>query len=315
MSKVLVIGEVASDGVVKATLECISEAKRTGADSVEAILFGNGAKDAAAAAGSAGASSVRYVEEAGYSLSQRAATVAGVVGETSPALILLSANTYGKELAGILAARLNAAYAAEATEVRFGDDGQPRALRPMYAGKVLARTKLNGATSVVTLRQNVVEVTSDGADAAVSDLALAGSPDGVVLTNSDASAAGGEVDLAEANVVVAGGRGLKEPDNFSLIEDLAAPLNAAIGATRMVVDAGLKDFHYQVGQTGKVVTPSLYIAVGISGAIQHLVGMQNAGCIVAINNDPGAPIFKVADYGIVADLFEATPKLVERLKN
>lgn len=315
MSKsVLVVGEVAGDGVAKATLECISEAKRAG-DSVEAVLFGKGAKDAAAAAGKAGAGSVRYVEEAGYSLAQRAATVAGVISETSPGLVLMAANTYGKELAGVLAARLKAAYAAECTEVRFGDDGQPRAVRPMYAGKVLARTKLNGATSVATLRQNTVEVTNDGADASVSDLALAGSGDGVVLTDSSAGSSGGEVDLSEASVVVAGGRGLKEPENFKLIEELAAPLNAAIGATRMVVDAGWKDFHYQVGQTGKVVTPGLYIAVGISGAIQHLVGMQNSGCIVAINNDPGAPIFKVADYGIVADLFEATPKLAERLKN
>jgi electron transfer flavoprotein alpha subunit len=316
MSKsVLVVGEVASDGVSKGTLECVSEAKRSGADSVEVILFGSGAKDAAAAAGKAGAGSVRYVEEAGYSLSRRAATVAGVVSETSPSLVLFSANTYGKEVAAILAGRLKAAFAAEATEIRFGDDGQPRAIRPMYAGKVLARTKLNGSISVATLRPNIVEVTSDGADAAVADLALAGSDDGVVLTDSSVSAGGGEVDLSEAAVVIAGGRGLKEPENFSLIEDLAAPLNAAIGATRMVVDAGWKEFHYQVGQTGKVVTPSLYIAVGISGAIQHLVGMQNSGCIVAINNDPGAPIFKVADYGIVADLFEATPKLTERLKN
>ena len=316
MSKsVLVVGEVASDGVAKATLECISEAKRSGADSVEAILFGSGAKDAAAAADKAGAGTVKYVEEGSYSLAQRAATVEGVIKESSPGLVLMSANTYGKEVAGVLAARLQAGFASECTEVRFGDDGQPRAIRPMYSGKVLARCKLNGATTLATLRQNTVAVTEDGSDAAVSDLALVGSADGVVLTGSNSDAAGGEVDLSEASVVVAGGRGLKEPENFKIIEELAAPLKAAIGATRMVVDAGWKDFHYQVGQTGKVVTPSLYIAVGISGAIQHLVGMQNSGCIVAINNDPGAPIFKVADYGIVADLFEATPKLTERLKN
>lgn len=316
MSKaVLVIGEVSAAGVAKAALECISEAKRAGADSVEAVLFGKGAKDAAAAAGKAGASAVHYVEEAGYSLTQRAATVQGMVDQKKPGLLLMTANTYGKELAAVLAARFKAAFASECLEVRFGDDGKVKATRPMLAGKVLAKVKLNSDIGVATLRPNTVPADEDGADAPVSDFALAGSPDGVVLTDSSQSAAGGEADLSEAAVVVAGGRGLKGPENFQLIEDLAKPLNAAIGATRMVVDAGWKDFHLQVGQTGKVVTPDLYIAVGISGAIQHLVGMQNSGCIVSINNDPGAPIFKVSDYGIVADLFEAVPKLTERIKN
>lgn len=316
MSKsVLVVGEVSSDGVNKGALECISEAKRSGADSVAVILFGKGSKDAAAAAGKAGADSVQYVEDAGYSLAQRSATVSGVVSQTSPGLLLLSANTYGKELAGVLAARHKSAYAAECLEIRFGEDGVPRAVRPMLSGKTLARVKMNGGTAVATLRPNTVAATEDGAEVSATDLALAGSADGVVLNGSSAGSGGGEIDLAEAAVVVAGGRGLKAPENFNLIDDLAKPLNAAVGATRMVVDSGWKEFHYQIGQTGKVVTPSLYIAVGISGAIQHLVGMQNSGCIVAINNDPGAPIFKVADYGIVADLFEATPKLTERLSN
>lgn len=314
MSKsVLVIGEVAASGVAKPVLECLSEAKRSGAETVEALLFGQGAKDAAAGAGAAGAGAVSYVEESGYSLAQRAATAMEVIQAKNPGLVLLAANTYGKELAAVLAARLKAAFASECLEIRFGDDGQARAVRPMYSGKVLARVKLNGATTVATLRPNTVAAVEGGGPAAVSDQALAGSADGVALSGSAASSSDGEVDLSEASVVVAGGRGLKGPENFKLIEDLAKPLHAAIGATRMVVDAGWKDFHLQVGQTGKVVTPGLYIAVGISGAIQHLVGMQNSGCIVAINNDPGAPIFKVADYGVVADLFEAVPKLTSKL--
>lgn len=317
MSKaVIVVGEVNADGVNKATLECISEAKRAGAESVEAILFGNGAQGAATGAGKSGATVVHYVNESGYSLAQRAATVHDVVKAKSPGLVLLSATTHGKELAGVLAARLGAAYASECLELSFGDDGQVRALRPMFAGKVRARVKLQGATAVVTLRPNVVPVSSDGAEASVSELALSGAPDGVKLKDSSVKAAStNEVDLSEAAVVVSGGRGLKGPENFHLVETLAQSLNAAVGASRMVVDAGWKEHRYQVGQTGRVVTPDLYVALGISGAIQHLVGMQNSGCIVAINNDPGAPIFKVADYGIVEDLFEAAPKLAEKLKN
>lgn len=314
MSKsVLVIGEVAASGVAKPVLECLSEAKRSGAESVEALLFGQGAKDAAAGAGAAGAASVTYVEESGYSLAQRAATAMNVIQAKNPGLVLLAANTYGKELGAVLAARLKAAYASECLEIRFGDDGLVRALRPMYAGKVLARVKLNGSVALATLRPNTVGVDEVGGQATVDDVALAGSPDGVALTSSDLSSSDGTVDLSEASIVVAGGRGLKAPENFKLIDDLAKPLKAAVGATRMVVDAGWKEFHLQIGQTGKVVSPDLYIAVGISGAVQHWVGMQNSGCIVAINNDPSAPIFKVADYGVVADLFEAVPKLTAKL--
>jgi len=315
MSKsVLVVGEVSADGVNKATLECISEAKRAGADSIEVVLFGNGAKEQAGSAGKAGAGTVHYVEEDSYSLARRVATVAGAA--EGKKLVLMSATTHGKEVAGVLAARLKAAMGCECIEVKFGDDGQPRVLRPKFAGKVRARVKLNGDVTVATLRPNAVAVEFDGADASVNDLALAGEADGVTLTDSSAKAASGdEVDLSEASVVVSGGRGLKGPENFHLIDELAKPLGAAVGASRMVVDAGWKEHRYQVGQTGRVVTPDLYVAVGISGAIQHLVGMQNSGCIVAINNDPGAPIFKVADYGIVEDLFEAAPKLAEKLKN
>ena len=315
MSKtVLVVGAVAPGGVAKATLECVSEAKRSGAESVEVVLFGKGAKDASAAAGVAGASAVHYVEEAAYSLSQRAATVQAIVEQKSPGLVLLAATTYGKEVGTVLAARFKAAFASECTELRFADDGKIRAVRPMLAGKVLAKVKLNSEPAIATFRPNTVAATEDGAPASVADVALAGSTDGVALTGTSQASSGGQVDLSEAAAVVSGGRGLKGPENFHLVDELAAPINAAIGATRMVVDNGWKEFHLQIGQTGKVVTPDLYIAVGLSGAIQHLVGMQNSGCIVAINNDPGAPIFKVADYGIVADLFEAVPKLTEKLK-
>jgi electron transfer flavoprotein alpha subunit len=314
MANVLVIGELHGAEITKATLECCSEAKRAGAAQVHLVLFGHNAQGGAAAAGKAGADKVHYVEEAAYNLAQRAATAAALVASHNPALVLTSATTHGKELAGVLAARLKAAYASECLEIRL-DGGVPVALRPQYSGKVRARVKLNGSTPVATLRPNGVPVSADGAEAPVDTVALAGEPGGVKLTDSSSKVAGsGEVDLSEASIVVSGGRGLKEPSNFHLIDELAKALGGAVGASRMVVDAGWKEHRYQVGQTGRVVTPDLYVAVGISGAIQHLVGMQNSGCIVAINNNPEAPIFKVADYGIVDDLFEAVPKLTEKLK-
>lgn len=314
MANVLVLGEAHGSDVTKATLECCSEAKRAGASEVHLVLFGQGAQGSAASAGKAGATKVHYVEEAAYNLSQRAATAASLVESHKPALILTSATTHGKELAGVLAARFKAAYASECLEVRL-EGGTPVAVRPQYSGKVRAKVKLNGETPIATLRPNVVPVADDGAEAAVDTVALAGDVGGVKLTDSASKAASSsEVDLSEASVVVAGGRGLKEPTNFHLVEELAKALGGAVGASRMVVDAGWKEHRYQVGQTGRVVTPDLYVAVGISGAIQHLVGMQNSGCIVAINNNAEAPIFKVADYGIVDDLFEAVPKLTEKLK-
>ncbi len=314
MANVLVLGEAHAGEITKATLECCSEAKRAGAAEVHLVLFGNGAQGSAASAGKAGATKVHYVEEASYNLAQRVATAASLVESHKPALVLASATTHGKELAGVLAARFKAAYASECLEVRL-DGGAPVALRPQYSGKVRARVKLNGETPFATLRPNVVAVDIDGTDAAVDTVALSGEAGSVKLTDaSSKAAASGEVDLSEASVVVAGGRGLKDPSNFGIIDDLARALGGAVGASRMVVDAGWKEHRYQVGQTGRVVTPDLYVAVGISGAIQHLVGMQNSGCIVAINNNPEAPIFKVADYGIVDDLFEAVPKLTEKLK-
>lgn len=315
MANVLVLGEAHGSEVTKATLECCSEAKRAGAAEVHLVLFGTGAQAGAAAAGKAGANKVHYVEETGYNLAQRVATAAVLIESHKPALVLTPAGTHGKELGGVLAARFKAAFASECLEVRLGDDGTPVAVRTLFSGKVRARIKLNGDTPIATLRPNGVPVSDDGADAAVNTVPMSGDAGTVKLTDSsDKAAASGEVDLSEASIVVSGGRGLKDPSNFHLIDELAKALGGAVGASRMVVDAGWKEHRYQVGQTGRVVSPDLYVAVGISGAIQHLVGMQNSGCIVAINNNPDAPIFKVADYGIVDDLFEAVPKLTEKLK-
>lgn len=320
--KIFVVGEVKDGSVSKATQECIAEARRAnGAAQITCVLLGSGISGAAESAGKAGADAVAVADDgalASYNLERFVATVAGAVGQAD--LVLFPATTHGKEMAAQLAAKLGVGLAAECTKVTLGGDGDPRAVRPMYAGKVLATVKLTGPKPrLVTLRPNVVDLLgADGAkSASVSNLSVVEpSTAGAKLVESVAKAAGnGQVDLSEASIVVSGGRGLQSPDNFALLDKLAGALNAAVGASRMVVDAGWKEHRYQVGQTGRVVTPDLYIAVGISGAIQHLVGMQNSGCIVAINNNPEAPIFKVADYGIVADLFEVVPKLTEALQN
>lgn len=318
MSKtILVFGQVRQGQPTRPTLECLSLAAQLG--NAQVILLGSGAKAAAAAAGHQGASVALVNEDATFDrwdLSAVANTVAEAVRSVNPALVLVPATTHGKELAGKLAARFSAALGSEVIGVSADGDSF-KAVRPMYAGKVRATVKLSGSPAFATVRPNVLDVAAadSSRSVAVQDLAAQAGDGKVELISVESKADSGSADLSEARVVVSGGRGLKGPENFHLIDTLAGALGGAVGASRMVVDAGWKEHRYQVGQTGKVVTPELYVAVGISGAIQHLVGMQNSSCIVAINNNPEAPIFKIADYGIVADLFEFVPKLTEELKN
>lgn len=319
MSKVIfVFGQVRDGQPTRPTLECLSLASTLGGE-VQCVLLGSGAKAAATLAGHHGASKVWANEAASFDrwdLAAVANTVSEAIKSVQPALVLVPATTQGKELAGKLAARFSAALASEVIAVTSAGDAF-QAVRPMYAGKVRATVKLQGAPAFASVRPNVLDVSPADASrsAAVEELAAQAGDSRVELLSVEGKAEAGVADLSEARIVVSGGRGLKGPENFHLVDSLAQALGGAVGASRMVVDAGWKEHRYQVGQTGKVVTPELYVAVGISGAIQHLVGMQNSGCIVAINNNPEAPIFKVADYGVVADLFDFVPKLAEELKN
>jgi electron transfer flavoprotein alpha subunit len=216
----------------------------------------------------------------------------------------------GKDLAPRVAARLGAAFASDVTSLRF--EGGVVVTRPVYAGKAIYTLKL-GAPCVISLRPNsVAPVESKHAGVVKRVAAPAGAPRARTVEVKQPERAA--LDVAEAGIVVSGGRGLKEPQNFKLIEDLASALGGAVGASRAVVDAGWRPHAEQVGQTGKTVSPSLYFAIGISGAIQHLAGMRTAKVIVAINKDADAPIFKVADYGIVGDLFEILPRLTAEIK-
>ena len=241
-----------------------------------------------------------------YQSGPYAATAAEVVQGGDYGIVILAATAMGKDLAPRVAARLGGTLATDVTAIQY--DGGVVVTRPVYAGKAVYTLKLSGAPSVVSLRPNAVAPQQNAKAGAAESVSPAGAAP-LVTTAEVKQPDRAALDVAEASVVVSGGRGLKEAEHFKLIEDLAEAVGGAVGASRAVVDAGWRSHAEQVGQTGKTVSPSLYFAVGISGAIQHLAGIRTAKVIVAINKDADAPIFKVADYGIVGDLFEVMPRL------
>jgi electron transfer flavoprotein alpha subunit len=228
--------------------------------------------------------------------------------------VVFAASATGKDLAPRVAARLGRPLVQDITDLSVAG-GAVTAIRPVYAGKALLKVRVVGSPAILSLRPNVFTPVQRPKAGAAETVAVEGSAGRVVVTQIKAAPAG-TLDVAEAPIVVSGGRGLKEPANFKVLEELAAAFGgrAAVGASRAVVDAGWRPHADQVGQTGKTVSPTLYVAVGVSGAIQHLAGMRTSKVIVAINKDKDAPIFKVADYGIVGDLFEVVPKLTEEIK-
>jgi electron transfer flavoprotein alpha subunit len=253
-----------------------------------------------------------HYDAAGY-----AAAVVAAVKAAAPSVVLFPASSMGKDLAPRVAALVGAGLATDCTALS-ADGSKLVATRPVYAGKAFQKIGFASAPAIASLRPKMFAAIEPkaGAAAVVEPLAFtwdAAAPRARVT--GTAAAKGGKLDVTEAEIVVSGGRGLKGPEHFALIESLADALGASVGASRAVVDAGWRPHGEQVGQTGKVVSPKLYVAVGISGAIQHLAGMSSSRCIVAINKDPDAPIFKVADYGIVGDLFEVVPALTSALKS
>jgi electron transfer flavoprotein alpha subunit len=317
---VLVVAEIRDGALKKVTFEMIGEGRRIAEQlggSVLAVALGEGIGESIAPLAHYGADRVFVADApalADYTAEAYSNVLAGLIDEMQPALVLLGATTQGKDLAPRLAARLAAGLASDCTGFAV-QDGELHITRPIYAGKAIATVKETARPYMATVRPNVFAAPEpdDSREAPVEAISVdAGEIKAKV--RELIREAGERVELTEANIVVSGGRGLKEPENFALIEELAGVLGAAVGASRAAVDAGWKDHSFQVGQTGKVVTPTLYIACGISGAIQHLAGMKTSKCIFAINKDPDAPIFKVADYGIVADLFKVVPVLTEEFK-
>jgi electron transfer flavoprotein alpha subunit len=311
---ILVIAEGGPEGFRKVTAEALTAA-RSLADggSVTALVIGAGIETAAGSLAEWGADTIRVADHpdlSDYRVDRYTAIVAGVVDETAPAAILLGATVQGRDLAARLSARLGSACAVDCTGIR-ADGASLTVTRPMYGGKVVAEVALSGPTPVVAIRPNALPAVQASGRGEVSPMTVtpAESPIDVVETQVEA----GKVELTEAEVIVSGGRGMGG-DDYSAIEALAEALGGAVGASRSAVDEGWRPHADQVGQTGKVVAPALYVACGISGAIQHLAGMSTSKVIVAINKDPDAPIFARADYGIVGDLFEVVPEITRAVQ-
>lgn len=295
-----------------------SVADQTGEEVHAVVLGGAGVGGSAGDLGRYGADRVFVGESdalAHYSPEGFTTVVVNFIREHACSAAIFPATAMGKDVAPRVAARLGVGYAAECTELAV-EGGSLIATRPRFAGKVSARETFTAQPAVLSLRSNVIVPMENPRAGTVEplDVALDAADFGAVVREIRV-AAGEKLDVAEASIVVSGGRGLRGPEQFRLLEELADVLgNAAVGASRAVVDAGWRPHGEQVGQTGKTVSPTLYFAIGISGAIQHLAGMRTARYIVAINKDPEAPIFKVADYGIVGDLFEIVPRLIEELR-
>jgi electron transfer flavoprotein alpha subunit len=309
------------DGVLrKISYEVVTAAQRLG-DQVEAVVCGAGPVQGTGQVATFGADKVVTLTNpafAKYAPEACAQALAERVKQGGYKTVLFTASATGKDLAPRVAAKLGVAVAADVIDLApdgGGDGGGLVVTRPVYAGKALLRVRVTSQPAVVSLRPNVFTPVERPKAGAAETVAV-NVPAGRVTVREIKAAPAGTLDVAEAQVIISGGRGLKEPANFKVLEELARAFGgrAAVGASRAVVDAGWRAHADQVGQTGKTVSPSLYIAVGISGAIQHLAGMRTSKVIVAINKDKDAPIFKVADYGVVGDLFEIVPKLTEEIR-
>ncbi len=321
MADMFVFAESRGGALRQVALETVAAARQA-ADAiggeVHAMVAGTpGIGQVADALGQHGADVVLVVEDAAlerYSPEVVAATAAARIKDGGYRVALFAASAEGRDLAPRVAAILGVSMASDVID--FAVDGDAATVKhPAYTGKAIATLKLTGTPAVISVRPGAYASTDAARSARVEVVQPAIDPGSARVTVTEIGTKTAKVDLAEAPVIVVGGRGLQEAGNFALVEDLAAAFgNAAVGATRAVTDDGWRDPADQIGQTGRVVSPSLYVGVGVSGAIQHLAGMRSSNVIVAINKDKDAPIFKVADYGIVGDLFEVVPKLTEEVK-
>ena len=317
MAEVLVLAEHTADGEVKkVTLELLTAARRLGTPAV--VWTGPGAGTGAARLGEYGAEKV-YVADGTefdeYVVAPKAELLAQLVASVAPAAVLVAGTTEGKEIAGRLAVKTGSGVLTDAVNVTAGEDGAPVAEQPNFGGAITVHSAVRTGTPIIAVRPNAISAEPSAGAATLEPVAFAASnaAKATIITGRIPAEPSARPELTEAQVIVSGGRGTGSAEGFKIIETLADALGAAVGASRAVTDAGWYPHQFQVGQTGKTVSPQLYVAVGISGAIQHRAGMQTSKTIAAINKDAEAPIFDIADYGVVGDLFTVVPQLIEAI--
>lgn len=314
MAEVLVLVEHADGALKKVSAELLTAARALGEPS--AVVVGKpgtaaGLTDGLKAAGAAKIYVAESDDVENYLITPYVDVLAGLAESAAPAGVVVAANADGKEIAGRLAARIGSGLLVDVIEVKEGGVG----VHSIFGGAFTVDAQVTSETPIITVRPGSVEAApADGAGEVVNVEVPAQAETATKITKREPAVAGDRPELTEASVVVAGGRGVGSAENFKIVEELADSLGGAVGASRAAVDSGYYPGQFQVGQTGKTVSPQLYIALGISGAIQHRAGMQTSKTIVAVNKDEEAPIFEIADLGIVGDLFKVSPQLTEAVK-
>ena len=322
MAGILAIAEQRDGALRRISEEAVTAAasigEKLGAEVHAFLAGGSGSAGVAGSLGKFGAAKVFVAENDAFKQSNPdalSALIADHIKKHGYDVVIFGGSSFGKDIAPRVAAKLDVPLATDATGLQV-DGGEVVITRPVYAGRAIAKVVIEGSPKIVSVRPNIFRPQERSAAGAVENVAVDGLAEARGKVREVKAAGPAKIDVAEAPIVVSGGRGLKGPENWHLLESLRDALGqtCALGASRAVVDAGWRPHAEQVGQTGKTVSPQLYFAVGISGAMQHLAGMRSAKTIVAINKDPEAPIFKIADYGIVGDATEVLPKLIEELK-
>ncbi|MCB0525962.1 MAG: electron transfer flavoprotein subunit alpha/FixB family protein [Lewinellaceae bacterium] len=313
---VLVFAESPNGHLKKAAFEAVTYGKKAAdllGTSCVALCLGD--VENAGVLGSFGASNVYHVANStlnSFDSQSYSAAIAAAVEKLGATLVILSHSSTGKSLAGRLAVKLNAGLVSGASSIPSVEGGKIRVSKGVYSGKAIAEYEINSPVQVISLMGNAVKPIKSGNEVAVESLEVTVPNNRVTVKSSKTQE--GIVPLPEAELVVSAGRGMKDPSNWGIVEELADTLGATLACSRPVADSDWRPHHEHVGQTGIAIRPNLYIAIGISGAIQHLAGVNNSKVIVVINKDPEAPFFKAADYGVVGDLFEVVPRLNEAFK-